>query len=365
MSSSGSEEDELPPQPQPQPPQRSQSLFRPQPQQPRAPLYGKRVASGTGTSFGWNWRTNNSSRKFYQQRRGGGSSGSGGNSSGYGYNGGCSVAFDECGNSLTKRRYNVCDPDTGQRIVGKQFVGEVVSPPASPAPPDEVDEDADDDDYDETSNTIRIKTVHMASHIGGSGGSGSSSVSMPKIMAAGVLFYSQVQVSNDSESQSEVHFLLGKEPFHPQWPDSEKWADCGGGVDAKDDDIMETAAREAWEETMGCVQYYEVLLNRLRNGEAQAVFDIQTAKGVGAYRIYLLRVQFADYNTMLNRFRAYLRRHRVQIMDSEKTALQWVSSQEVKEIAQACEEGKNTLLRPNFAKSILAMSRLFDFGKLN
>ena len=156
----------------------------------------------------------------------------------------------------------------------------------------------------------------------------------------------------------------GKEQFHPQWPDSEKWADCGGGVDAKDEDIIVTAAREAWEETMGCIHTYEELLERLRNNEAQAIFDIQTNENVGAYRIYLLRIPFADYNTTLNRFRAYLRRHKVHIMDSEKTALQWVSAADALAIARSCDDCKNTLLRPNFAKSILAMAGLIDFEKL-
>ena len=176
-------------------------------------------------------------------------------------------------------------------------------------------------------------------------------------MAAGVLFY--------AVHEHAVHFLIGKEQYHPHWPDSEKWADCGGGVDAKDVDVYETAAREAWEETMGCVHTYETLLSRLRNDEAQCVFDVQVVNGVGGYRIYLLHVPYADYNTMLVRFRSFLRRHKVQIMNAEKSRLCWICSQQLIDIARECDAGRNTLLRPNFAKSVVAINELVDLDRLS
>lgn len=54
-----------------------------------------------------------------------------------------------------------------------------------------------------------------------------------------------------------IFFLLGKEKFCKTWPsDSEKWSDFGGRRKTTDDDACEIAAREFWEETIGCVRYF-------------------------------------------------------------------------------------------------------------
>lgn len=169
------------------------------------------------------------------------------------------------------------------------------------------------------------------------------------IMAAGVLFFSV-------SSAGTVYYLIGKEQYHQHWSDSEKWADFGGGVDQADEDITSTAAREAWEESMGCIQTYEVLLSRLRNNEAVAVFDIQAADNAGCYRIYILRIPYMDYHGPLSRFRSYLLRHKIQILDAEKTALEWVEAKQLIDTAVSGDQ----CLRPNFAKSIVEISQVID-----
>lgn len=294
-----------------------------------------------GAGFGWHWRQ--SASRFVRSTTSAPAALAGG-------------VFDAQGNSVVRRKYHVCDGATGQRIAGKQAIAPLppqqalplvckvyLAPHLTAAADDEcrptVRQSAHDDDDDEEEEEAPSSQM--------------------LIMAAGVLFF-----ATRPESAADVYFLLGKEQYHPQWPDSLKWADCGGGVDPKDADIVETAAREAWEEGQGCIQTYEELLTRLRNGEAQAVFDIQTADGVGGYRIYVLGIPYEDYNSVLMRMRAYLRRHRIHVGDAEKTALEWVHAQELVEIARQCEAGQNTLLRPNFAKSILAMASLFDVSRL-
>lgn len=285
-----------------------------------------------GAGFGWHWRQ--SASRFVRSSAPTMAAASSGS------------VFDAQGNSVVRRKYHVCDGATGQRIAGKQAIAPLAPQQTLPL----------------------VCQVHLAPHLTAGGDECRLTVrqsaheepppSRMLIMAAGVLFFAT------HPETSDVYFLLGKEQYHPQWPDSLKWADCGGGVDPKDVDIVETAAREAWEEGQGCIQTYEELLARLRNGEAQAIFDIQTAEGVGGYRIYVLGIPYEDYNSVLMRMRAYLRRHRIHVGDAEKTALEWVHAQELVEIARQCDASQNTLLRPNFAKSILAMAGLFDVSRL-
>lgn len=64
---------------------------------------------------------------------------------------------------------------------------------------------------------------------------------------------------------------------------------------------------------------------------------------------------------MLSRFRSYLRRHKLQILDAEKTSLEWVDSHHLVHIA----EMDATPLRPNFAKSIIEINRRIDLHSLD
>lgn len=147
-----------------------------------------------------------------------------------------------------RRRYNVCDVVTGKRIAEKQYVVANQHPP----------------------NVTAVRTIYVDSRVETTDAAATVEPASV-IMAAGVLFFSQ-RPGNDG---GDTLYLLGREQFYPHWPDSDKWADFGGGVDVADEDVESTAAREAWEESMGTIHTYEVLLSRLRNGEASAVYDIQ------------------------------------------------------------------------------------------
>ena len=55
-----------------------------------------------------------------------------------------------------------------------------------------------------------------------------------------------------------IYFLLGRERRHPQWIDSDQWADFSGSTkttNGVDESSEETAAREAWEETAAIVKF--------------------------------------------------------------------------------------------------------------
>lgn len=174
-------------------------------------------------TFGWTWRTATTSRTPQQQQQ---------------------------QLPQRRRRYNICDATTGKRVHEKQHVVANQHPP----------------------NVTAVRIVTLDARIERLNPVIDPDCEpAPVIMAAGILFFSQMPGSGDGDTV----FLLGREQFYPHWHDSDKWADFGGGVDVVDEDVAATAAREAWEESMGTIHTYEVLLSRLRNGEASATFDIQ------------------------------------------------------------------------------------------
>lgn len=72
---------------------------------------------------------------------------------------------------------------------------------------------------------------------------------------------------------------------------------------------------------------------------------------------------YYDYNMMLSRFRSYLRRHKIQILDAEKTAFEWIDADHLTRISQVDTHGHSTL-RPNFAKSVVEISRRINLRSL-
>jgi len=76
-------------------------------------------------------------------------------------------------------------------------------------------------------------------------------------------------------------------------------------------------------------------------------------------------VPYFDYNMMLSRFRAYLRKHKIQILDAEKTSLEWIDSRHLVRISTQPEAQGYASLRPNFAKSIVEISQRIDLHTLD
>lgn len=225
-----------------------------------------------------------------------------------------------------RRRYNVCLADSGLRVPERQSIPQVPLP-----------------------DTPLLRTVYIAENVTRLQSENRVDACSNYIMAAGVLFY------------CGADFLLGREQIHPQWDDSGKWADFGGGVDVCDVSVIDTAAREAWEETMGCVLDRDELVKQLTTGKPTAVFDIQAPGSHGCYRLYLLPVNREDYGHALQRFRAYHRQHKITIADAEKTELEWVSAADLIERSKRMDPS----LRPNFAHSIVEISKCIDLEHLD
>lgn len=196
-----------------------------------------------------------------------------------------------------------------------------------------------------------------------------SQTQMHYLIAAGVLFYS---IYNGHPT-----FLLGKEKEKTRRKDSNKWADFGGKVEEKDANISQTAAREAYEETMGVVMSQEDLLNLLENNMATLCIDIRLGLKNIFYRMYLVRISFQDYGTQMQKLDCFLNHFNIQIMVAEKSELRWFSYEELLFLSKNCSKqqqqhynNNNNIdrsafrLRPNFARSFEVISSLIDLTKL-
>jgi 8-oxo-dGTP pyrophosphatase MutT (NUDIX family) len=269
---------------------------------------------GSSLSFGWGWKSKQSQQQKFAANS-------------------AVTLVDTSGVVVAAtRRFYVCNATTGRRYSEKQEI--VVE---NPHP-----------------TVTRLRIVSLSEGvivITDSGGGSPSQCPSQYVMAAGVLFYAVT-------AQGERLFLIGKEQAFHGWQDSEKWADFGGGVDVADEDIASTAARESYEETMGSIQNKEVLLNRLHNGESAAVFDIQTPQSSSSYRMFLLRIPYHDYNMIVNRFRYYLRSHKIQFLDAEKTALEWVNSEAL------ISENSQFIFRETFSAAIREIAQTIELQSL-
>lgn len=98
-----------------------------------------------------------------------------------------------------------------------------------------------------------------------------------KYSAAGVLFYA---ISMDNT----LYFLLGKN-------NNNKWEGFGGNYEIKDKKEPETtAARESWEETLGCIDDIENIKSMIKNKDT---LEIKTNTSTGKiFILYLVKIPF-------------------------------------------------------------------------
>ena len=182
------------------------------------------------------------------------------------------------------------------------------------------------------------------------------------VTAAGVLFFSLCPTTG------HTLFLLGRENSHSGWADSNLWADFGGSVDSRDRDIYDTAAREAYEETMGLLCDREELANRLRNNDnSQLAFDIQVLvnldMGVSThapyyYRIFLVQVPYMHYDIFFDRMRTYMRRTSTKLSNADKSAIAWVRADRL------VADSFRAMLRPAFSQSVHGLAAHIDLTGL-
>lgn len=200
-----------------------------------------------------------------------------------------------------------------------------------------------------------------------------------RMQAAGILPYTKLD-------DGSVRFLIGMEQYGS---DAERYADFGGKRERTDIDIVYTAARECYQETMGVIHQFDHLEQRLRNGDAVWCADMQMGPNNVCYRMYVLKIKLEDYNRWFQIIRVYLRTMGVQMRTAEKRSMMWVTPAELIEASKISDWGagsdrvrtskyahtppgfrgktrigRRILLRPNFARSVIDFSRRVDLEKL-
>ena len=131
------------------------------------------------------------------------------------------------------------------------------------------------------------------------------------LYASGILFYSK-------SLDNTPFFLLGKDCEN-------KWSNFGGRGEISDKfDSEITAAREAWEETLGSVYDIEVLKHLLKSKNNKIVIS-KTPSG-HPYYMYLLKIpySFSHRDRFLNT-KKFLSNMKTDSKFLEMTDIKWVS----------------------------------------
>ena len=131
------------------------------------------------------------------------------------------------------------------------------------------------------------------------------------IYAAGILFYSK------SVDQTP-YFLLGKDLEN-------KWSNFGGRCELTDKyDSEITAAREAWEETLGAVYDYDVLKSVIKNKTAKCITS-RTPSGY-PYYMFLIKIPFTtSYRDRFTSTKKFISNIQVDKKFLEINDIKWVS----------------------------------------
>jgi hypothetical protein len=136
------------------------------------------------------------------------------------------------------------------------------------------------------------------------------------IYSAGVLFYCKCKDGN-------VYFLLGREYDN-------KWSDFGGKSEPKDKyEIENTASREAWEESLGCVFSQEDIRSTLKYKKTP--FIRAKTQGGHPYYMYLLKIPYSmNYRSIFNSTRSFISKTDIDRRYLEKFDIRWVSLETLK-----------------------------------
>ncbi len=158
------------------------------------------------------------------------------------------------------------------------------------------------------------------------------------VQGAGILFY--------VKSQQGPLFLIGQECANGRYREADAWSELGGKRSKNETPEM-TAAREAWEESLGLVGTYEELLERLQSGESRFKFDCEVNPGV-FYRVFLLElVPYCDVPACYTNVLHYLRTSGYPVRSRwiEKRQLRWVSLRILRDSCQQRDEKYSQALR--------------------
>ena len=129
------------------------------------------------------------------------------------------------------------------------------------------------------------------------------------IYSAGVLIY--------SKNKNDIYFLLGRDHFS-------KWSDFGGRCEIKDHSEPETtAARELYEESLGCLYSIDFVRKTLKNKKCT---KIVSKTGLGhPYYMFLYKINYSDeYRDKFHSTRNYIR-NIIDKKNLEKNDIRWIS----------------------------------------
>ena len=136
------------------------------------------------------------------------------------------------------------------------------------------------------------------------------------IYAAGVLFYSKTL-------DGTPYFLLGKDFDN-------KWSNFGGRCELSDKyDSEITAAREAWEETLGAVYDYDYLKSLIKNKSSRCI----TSKTPSGYPYYMFMVKIPFSTSYKDRFvhtKKFVSNINIDSKFLEINDIKWVSLDTIK-----------------------------------
>ena len=136
------------------------------------------------------------------------------------------------------------------------------------------------------------------------------------IYGAGILFYSK-------SIDQTPYFFLGKD-----WEN--KWSNFGGGCEPSDKfDTEITAAREAWEETMGCIGDFDLIKNTLSKYNTHCIL-CKTPSG-NPYYMYIVKIPFNhNYRQKFISTKKFTSKINIDKKFLEINDVKWVSYQTIK-----------------------------------
>jgi len=168
--------------------------------------------------------------------------------------------------------------------------------------------------------------------------------SLKEITSAGILPYAVFK--------NQVYFLLGKESFDPGFGDGDKWGTFGGKREVNES-VAETAAREFYEETAGCVLDLPEIRQKLARQEYLLHSELHPEKSSSS-RTYMVLVEYRDYPVFFRRTKHFLQYVGGNINLIEKGHLRWFSYSDVYDAVfyrwGDARYAKKPKFRPKFAE---------------
>jgi len=168
--------------------------------------------------------------------------------------------------------------------------------------------------------------------------------------------------------KGRVMFLLGREQIYEGWKGSGKYADFGGGID-KGENVLDCAAREGYEESMGFMGSLKEIRQKVTPGERDFV-DAFAAPEQNEHMVFVVKTFYNKYlPKMFLDVYQYVTQCAEKIPEGkyvikgcpegfiEKDEIKWFGYEELRKMVKD-SGSQDDMLRPYFAKCLEVM-----FGK--